>query len=394
MNRLLIITILVLGFGQINSQTVEIGQDAESVKRIIEWSTNEHNKPDSFGNYSSARVSSDVQYNDGVITDVIQCYRNQFYIELCMSVDFCKHYVMGNGKLAYILTQFENVSTGKLIQAFNRLYGERKQNDLYFEEDYKHCSKIYLSKNGLATIEWKNVKMNQIPSNIRQEIINKQKAQEDEAIQKKLAAEEERKRIEEITSKVYDLYKYNRPRYDGILFSIKKEIKEYFMPSSDGSYHPRSNAPSFSNLANTNEKKYRFSNTYNAYYKLEDQGYSNAGVHRVNQIKKITLIAGTDKTCSLFEDLLIKIPIIEIDGNEVLTEALFENISVDYIRGITWVRIRKDNVEFIKFPPDTDVIEKIRQDIRSTTRGSGQCIIEYEFLKVLGDETIKTQLER
>jgi hypothetical protein len=77
-----------------------------------------------------------------------------------------------------------------------------------------------------------------------------------------------------------------------------------------------------------------------------------------------------------------------------LTEALFENISVDYIRGITWVRIRKDNVEFIKFPPDTDVIEKIRQDIRSTTRGSGQCIIEYEFLKVLGDETIKTQLER
>lgn len=65
MNKLLLLTFLLFSFGQLKSQIIEIGQNAEQIKRLVEWSTKDHNKPDSYGNYSNARASWDVSYNNG-----------------------------------------------------------------------------------------------------------------------------------------------------------------------------------------------------------------------------------------------------------------------------------------------------------------------------------------
>ena len=67
--------------------------------------------------YYSARGNHDVvmtwdtKYSDGKISEVYACSENQYLIDFRIVANFCKHYFMQNGTLAYILTQYENVST-------------------------------------------------------------------------------------------------------------------------------------------------------------------------------------------------------------------------------------------------------------------------------------------
>jgi len=399
MNRFLILTVFILGFGQLKSQTIEIGQDADYIKRLIEWSTKDHNRADSYGRYSDARASWDVLYNNGQITDVIQCYDNQFYIDLRMSVNYCKHYIMEYGKLAYTLTQYENVSTDKLIEVYDNLYGDRKINSLYFDKEYKHYSKIYLAKNGQATIEWREAELSQIPLSVRKEIENKQKEKENEEYQKELARQKELEKQKEIKSKTYDLKEYNPSLYNETFEEIKTSIVNYFQKSSSN-YYRSSNVPSFTELANGNEKKYRFTNTYTAYYKLEDHSRESvnygsvivAGSYDVRQSKEIKLVSGTDNSCSLFNSISIKIPTIEIQGYEVMTEATFPNIKVDYAKGVTIVKIRSGEVEFKSFLPDEDIQKKLKEKLKSEPKG--KYIVQYEVGNIAGKEFVNTELEK
>ena len=398
MNKLLILTFLIFSFGQLKSQSIEIGQDAEQIKRLVEWTTKDHNKPDSYGRYSDARASWDVLYNNGQITDVIQCYDNQVYIDLRMSVNYCKHFIMEYGKLAYTLTQYENVSTDKLIKVYDELYGDRKLNNLYFDKEYKHYSKIYLAKNGQATIEWRKADLNQIPLNKRNEIKNKQKDKEDEEDQQKLAEEKEEQKRLEITSKLYDLNIYNKSAYNSVLSDIKEYILKHFALCETPNYYSIIKVPSFIKLEKGDNKKFRYTNIFNVYFKLEDHGHQDqlkgniyyVGSHDIRQKKEITNISGNDKNSYLFYDISIKIPALKIDGYEVMTEARFDSISVDYVKGITKVKIEKGNVEFLENTPDNDLIDKIKAKLR--TEPSGKYIIKYEYRNIMGDENLNTDL--
>jgi len=305
---------------------------------------------------------------------------------------------MEYGKLAYTLTQYENVSKEKLIEVYDGLYEERKINNLYFDEEYKHYSKIYLAQNGQATIEWRKAELSQIPSSVRKEIENKQKAKENEEYQQKLAEEKEEQKRLEITSKLYDLDIYNKSAYNSVLSDIKQGISNYFNSSEKSNYYNRSSIPSFDELANGNVKKFRYTNIYNAYYKLDDhsrpsQMYGNvlvAGSRDVRQEKEITNISGNDKSSSLFDAISIRIPTIEVEGYKVMTEARFENISVDFAKGITIVKIKNGNVEFLEYTPDNDLIDKIKEKLK--TEPKGKYIIKYEYSKIMGDENLNTDL--
>jgi len=173
MNRLLILTVLVLGFGHLKAQTIEIGQSAEQIKTLIEWTTKDHNKPDSYGNRSNSYWTWDVKYYDGQITEVIQCYQDQYLLDFRVVANYCKHYMMEKGKLAYILSQFENISVDKLRDSYSTNYGENKIGELYFSDDYEHYSKIYLANNGIATVEWRKTVISELPSGIQQTVKSK-----------------------------------------------------------------------------------------------------------------------------------------------------------------------------------------------------------------------------
>ena len=149
-------------FGQI----VEIGQDADVVKSIVESSTRLRTGYDIYGNSKGNNVAWDVRYSDGHITDVIQCYTHQYIIEFRIHSNFCKHHMMENGKLAYVQTQYEDISTKNLKALYDQLYGDHKYGDYYFSEDYKHNSRIYLGSNNNATIEWRQTEPEKLPKEL------------------------------------------------------------------------------------------------------------------------------------------------------------------------------------------------------------------------------------
>ncbi len=171
--------LLMLGFvtiSQIKSQTIKIGQDSKQIKMLIEWQTNNHNKPDSYGNRASSEASLDVEYQNGQIRDVVLCYENAFLIDFRIITNFCKHYIMEDGKLKYVLTQYENISLHQLESAFNNSHGEhRKIGDYYFSEDFEHYSLIYLAKNGYTTEEYRKTANENLSSNILKQIEQKKK---------------------------------------------------------------------------------------------------------------------------------------------------------------------------------------------------------------------------
>ena len=398
MNRLIILTFLILGFGQLKSQTIEIGQDANEVKQIIKWRTQQRTGYDSYGNSKGNNVTWDANYYNGQITEVIQCWSNQYMIDLRLSANFCKYYIMENGKLVYVLTQYENVSLAKLQSGYEYSTDEIKIDDYYFSQDYKTYSTLYLAKNGYATVKWEETNTDLLPSSIKKSIQAKIKQKEDEEYQKELARQRELKLEKEIKSKIYDLKKNDISLYNETFNEIKSKIANYFQKSS--SYYRSSNVPSFTDLANGSEKKYRFTNTYTAYYKLEDHSrasvnngyYISAGSYDVKQTKDIKLVLGTDNSCNLFNSISIKIPTIKKQGYEVMTEATFSNIKVDYAKGITLVRIKSGEVIFKKFIPDNDIQKQLI--LKLSKEPKGKYMVQYEVGNIAGNEFVNTELEK
>jgi len=193
---------------------------------------------------------------------------------------------------------------------------------------------------------------------------------------------------------------YDKAAYNSILDQIKNEIINYFQSTGNKGYYQRSNIPSFIELANGNAKSYRFSNTYSVYYKLEDRSRPDqlsgnvliVGSKDIRQSREVTLISGTDKILSLFDAITIKIPTIQVEDYEVMTEARFENINVDYAKGISLVKIKKGAIDFLKFPPDSDLIEKIKAKPRPEP--NGKYILKYEVSNILGTQAINTDFEK
>lgn len=165
----------IFSISSVKSQNIEIGQDATLVKQFVEYSTKSHKRPDHFGNRASSYWTCDTKYYNGKITEVSQCYQNQFLYDFKISADYCKRFIMENNKLSYVLTQFKNISFSQLKQNYAEMYSENKINDFYFFDEFKHYSKIYLSKNGLATIEMRKTDISKLPKQVQQSLRSKLK---------------------------------------------------------------------------------------------------------------------------------------------------------------------------------------------------------------------------
>lgn len=400
MKRLLTLTFCVLGFLQLKSQTIEIGQDANEVKQFVEWATRQRTGFDSYGNSMGNNVTSDVKYFNGQIIEVIQCYENQVIINLSPSVNFCRHYNMEHGKLANIYTQYENVSIEKLKDTYNKMYKGRIINDLYFEYDYQHYTKIFLTKNGYATTDFRIVNDSQLTSNIRREIKTRIEKKKEEEKKIRLEDEKQKEKIQEIIFKTYDLETYSKDSYESLVNSIKEELIKYFKRLKNPGYIEVIKNPLFTDLKDFNIKKYRFKNSYSAYFKYEinNQVYKSNIIKidtesdNIIRINDISLVSGVDTSCSLFNYIPIFIPKLYISGYEVLTETKVKNIDVDYAKGITFIKVKKGEIEFLINKPDSDIIEKIKNEIQLTK--NGKYYVKYEYENIMGEERITTELEK
>ncbi len=390
MTKLILIKATIfLSISTLFGQSIEIGQEANVVKQFIQWSTQQKTGYDSYGKSMGNNVIWDAKYNNGQITDVIQCYSDQFIIDFRAVANFCRHYIMEYGQLAYVLTQYEDVSTEKLTEFYENNYGDYKNGDFYFSDDYKHYSKIYLANNGHATIEWRKTEPNKLPADLQAKIANKLKAQQ-EAEAKKIREEDEQKKKEnEIKSKTYDLKEFDNAKYqtfvNSLSYSLTKQLKS------------NSSFPDFIQIEKQNEKYFRFNNTYSAYFKLvdyskESTNYGNlnvVGSKDVRSENKFTLVSGDDNSCQFLKYSSHTLPTITYKGYTVMTEANVENITVDYSKGITNVKIKNGSVIYKKHLPPTDIQSLLSEKLKSETNGLYQ--VKYEVGQVMGDSFVITQ---
>lgn len=390
MTKLIVITAAIfLSISTVFGQTIEIGQDANQIKQLIQWSTQQKTGYDSYGKSLGNNVIWDAKYNNGQITDVIQCYSDQYLIDFRTVANFCYHYVMEYGQLAYVLTQYEDVSTEKLTEFYENNYSDYKSGEFYFSDDYQHYSKIYLANNGYATIEWRKTKPDELPADLQIKISNKLKA-EQEAEAKKIREEEEQKQKEkEIKSKTYNLKEFDIEKYHSFENSLRHSLLNHL--KSNTSF------PDFNQIENQNEKFFVFKNTYSAYFKLvdyskESTNYGNltvVGSKDVRSENKFTLVSGDDNSCQFLKYSSHSLPTIVYKGYTVMTEANIENITVDYTKGITNVKIKNGVVVYKKHLPPTDIQSLLSEKLKNEPNGLYQ--VKYEVGQVMGDSFVTTE---
>jgi len=224
MKKTISLIILLFIIFKSNAQRIEIGQDAWELKSMIEWSTKQHTGYDSYGNSKGNNVTSDVDYYDGEIFKINQCYRNQFLLDLRVSATFCKHYIIEKSKLVYILTQYEDISTEKLKNFYTKSDDYVKVEDYYFTDNWEHYSKIYLALNGYATVEWGKSNSDKIPVEIKKIIDKKIKNIEH---QKNINLNKENEKLLfERKNTMYNYQVLNSNDYNEIEIGITKKIKE------------------------------------------------------------------------------------------------------------------------------------------------------------------------
>lgn len=260
------------------------------------------------------------------------------------------------------------------------------------EEFFKNIYRIGGSRNFIF-MQFRSIGMNaknaQILADYIIEKYSKVKSENvaDDIDQNRINEQAEQKKIE-ITSKTYDLQEYDTAAYNQVIKSMKSNIKKYLESSS------------LERFTVNSENKFRFTNSYNAYFRLEDhsrpsQSIGNvvyAGSDDIRQKKEIKLLCGTDSSCSLFNHISVYIPKIQIEGFEVMTEAHIKNISIDYAKGISIVKVKNGKVKFLESMPDTDLIEALNNEIRN--KNNGKYYVRYRYINIMGEKSIQTEFEK
>ena len=375
------ILIALIGYNTAAGQTIEIGMDANQVKQMIQWSTRDRTGYDSYGNSKGNNVAWDVKYFNGQISEVIQCYTNQYLLDFRITASFCKRYVMEKGVLSYILTQYENVSTEALKAEYGNDYSAKRIGDFYFSDDYQHYSKIYLAQNGLATVAWRKTEVSTLPANIKQSVQKQLAQKQTEETKRQQAKKSKERREKEIKSKTYDLAIYDSVQY--------KNLVAEFLKSAERTLKSNSMFPDFEAIRRQEEKFFVFKNTYAVYYKLVDHSresvdhgyYIEAGSIDIRNENKYTLISGSDNDCRFIKKVPFYLPTIYVEDIKVMTEAKIAGINVEYVKGITKAKVKNGVVTFVKDAPALAAQEKFVEQLKNEPNGANY--IKYEVGRVM-----------
>ncbi len=371
-------------------QRIEIGQDANQIKSAVESSVNDHNKSDDGGNSSNSYWNWDVKYNYDTITEVIQCYSNQYLAGLGTVSYYCKHYVMQDGRLAYTITQFEDMDSVQVKKYFEANYRENKIGDLFFSENFTHYSIIYADNKGNAIIECHKAGENEMPPEMQAEIEKRLKEQQEA---KRVNMEEtEAKKQREIKSKTYDLEVYDSAAYDLFINDLRQSLIEGLK-----SY---SSFPEWAQIENESKKCFTFSSSYEASFKLVDRSIENAGngylllpvINNFASDNHFVLISGDDNACSFLKYASPSLPTINYKGYNVMTDAGVKDIDVFYIKGITHIKIKDGVVTYKKYLPPAEIQESLSQKLK--TLSNGLYHVKYKTGKVMGQSFITTENEK
>ena len=154
MRSLLLLLSLILGTQTINSQ-IKLGQDSQTIKKLLEWQVKESEKRDSYGNRQQKMELENI-YKNGDLNEIKIIQNDRSFIDLKTKSSTITRYKMSNGVLSCITTQYKNLSLKSLQQKFDALYQKNKIDRFYFDKDYNTYQYLSLEDN-LASVTLKKV---------------------------------------------------------------------------------------------------------------------------------------------------------------------------------------------------------------------------------------------
>jgi hypothetical protein len=194
-----------------------------------------------------------------------------------------------------------------------------------------------------------------------------------------------------INTRVYDIKDTDSVKYENFKTELKNEL---FRILKSGNYQ----IPSFKDILNNMNRanftpSWSVNNSYNLDWKTEDNSSKGrlvgntwiAGSDETRLIQNNSLNRGNDNEFQFLKDCRVYIPNIKVEGIDVIKKTLvIKDVNVDFQRGITFVKIKNDNIEYIKYPPSAATMEKIKNKLSGIAKGT--YLIQYEFGNVMGED--------
>lgn len=175
MNNIIHILILFLSYNCF-CQTIEIGQEARYVKTVVEWSTSKQNKTNPLIKPSEPYWTWDSKYINGQLTEVSQCYQNQYLIDFRMKANYCERYIIKNGILHHTIKEFKTISLDIIKRKYREIYATHKIGDMYFDNSFGYYYKFYLNNNSIACVDYYKTDIKQWDKKTQQKFFAEKKA--------------------------------------------------------------------------------------------------------------------------------------------------------------------------------------------------------------------------
>ncbi|HEY9000799.1 MAG TPA: hypothetical protein VIM89_05570 [Mucilaginibacter sp.] len=232
-------------------------------------------------------------------------------------------------------------------------------------------------------------------------LTNKEKQEQERAEALKI---KEQKTLDTILSKNYDLINYQNlyeQFYSKLKSAVKGRIDNNYVKDfpSMGTIDQQFKKVVFNSILFPDYKSVKeFSKSFKGYYEYKVvynyhlvENYP--GMNEEETQENAELLEGPESD-KLFEQLHLQLPIIEIPVKfQALYElkkvdaqhesAFFKDLSIDMVRGITVVNIKKGKISYLRFPPLPKLESLIADKIES--KPNGKYIVKYEFGNFLND---------
>ncbi|RKR80589.1 hypothetical protein BDD43_0713 [Mucilaginibacter gracilis] len=150
-------------FGQ-QIKGVYFGQRADSVQALVASEVQSHYNSGGWLMKLNART---IDFK-GEIREVVLCKENVLIHNFDKGINLCVHYVMSNGVLVAISTQYANLSIAEIKNLFSP--DRRNIGGYFFDSDYRHYSRLFVANNGLATDEYRQTIWTELPLQVRQQL--------------------------------------------------------------------------------------------------------------------------------------------------------------------------------------------------------------------------------
>lgn len=143
---------------------IHLGQRADSVELIVGREVQ--------GQYNSGGwlIKMNAQTIDykGQVKEVILCKDNLLLGGFEKGTSLCIHFIVANGILSKIITQFNNLSLDEVKQLVRP--GKTNMTDYYFDADYRHYSHVYAAQSGVICAEYRQTIIADLPSGVKEQL--------------------------------------------------------------------------------------------------------------------------------------------------------------------------------------------------------------------------------